>query len=379
MASKEELQNAIKACPPEQELPSWASNPYLPPSNLGNITQRCIDVYLMSKQPNGEMGGTGWWQSANGYTAIALHDIYSNSKQNYGVLASALRECEKRKPGFFNEFNNDTLWRGLCCLHVYTIGGDGWFLEKAKQVWQHVKHVGGVCGRGQAKFRDMDMEGACYWKTTKDCEQINSISTGLFAELSVRLAMVEKSGSSKHHFLESLFHRKDASFDEYVETARCSLGWILRCRYRAQEALVLDNIMLKRQEARDWTVTYTIGVAIGVCALLYEVTQEHEYLELACTMTTKAMRRRNWVEENGVLTEHGAYGKGNHEPWKNSDAVGFKAVLVRHLATLYGVIRRTSSVEQRARGNADLIKSFVNVNLQSQLERNTNGNGQYGP
>lgn len=379
MASTEDLLYAIKSCHPYEHPPSWASTPYLPPANLGSITQRSIDVYLMSKQPNGEMGGIGWWQSANGYTAIALHDLYSNSKQNYAILATALRECEKRKPGFFNEFNDDTLWWALCSLHLYNIGGDDWFLEKARRVWIHVKEVGGVCGRGQMRFRGMDMEGGCYWKTTKDCEQINSISTGLFAELSVRLALVESTASSKHRLFDPFFKRNAVSFNDYIETARCSLGWILRCRYRAEEAIVLDNIMLKRQEARNWTFTYTTGVAIGVCALLYEATTDSEYLELACTMANKAMRRRGWVEDNGVLTEHGAYGKGNHEPWKNSDAVGFKAVLVRHLATLYGVVRRTASVEEHARETADLIKTFVNVNQQSQLERNTNGNGQYGP
>ncbi|KAF2168214.1 glycoside hydrolase family 76 protein [Zasmidium cellare ATCC 36951] len=378
--SKEELRELVKACSqPEQEPPSWASNPYLPPSNLGDITQRSIDVYFMSKQSNGEMGGIGWWQSANGYTAVALHDLYSNSKRNYEVLATALRECERRQPGLFNEFNDDTLWWGLCCLHVYEIGGDAWFLEKAKGVWRHVQDVRGVCRRGEAQFRGVDMEGAVYWKTDEDCEQINSISTGLFAELSVRLALVTKAALSKYRLFGSFFPNKDASVDEDVEIARCSLGWILRCRYRADDAIVLDNIMLKQEEARDWTFTYTTGVAIGVCALLYEVTREDEYLSLACTMADKAMKRSSWVEDNGVLAEHGAYGKGNHEPWQNSDAVGFKAVLMRHLATLYGVVRRTACVERQACETADLIKTFVIVNLQSQLERNTNGKGQYGP
>ncbi|KAK4504858.1 hypothetical protein PRZ48_002821 [Zasmidium cellare] len=364
MLSRDEVRGLIKACSsPGQHPPPWASNPYVPPANLGEITQRSVDVYFMSKRPNGEMGGIGWWQSANGYTAIALHDLYASSKQNYEALSTALRDCEKGKSGFFNEFNDDTLWWGLCCLHVYEIGGDSWFLEKAKGVWRHVRDVGGVCRRGEAKFRGVDMEGAVYWKTDQDCEQINSISTGLFAELSVRLALVERRTSSKRSLLGSFFWRKDASIHEY----------------RADDAIVLDNILLKQQIAQDWTFTYTTGVAIGVCALLYEMTREDECLTLACTMATKAMTRSSWVEDNGVLTEHGAYGKGNHEPSQNSDAVGFKAVLMRHLATLYGVVRRTACVERQACEMADLIKTFVNVNLQSQLERNTNGNGQYGP
>lgn len=326
------------------------------------------------------MLSAGFRQTANGYTAMALHDIWSGSRRNYNVLSHAIRECESHKPGLINEFNDDTLWWGLLCLHMFTIRHEQFFLEKAKEIWKHVEKQY-VCRRGRVTFRDMDMEGACFWTSKDGEEQINAITTGLFAELSVRLAMVEpQHTSSHHHSLSSLFKRKEISGGEYVEAARCSLGWILRCRYRYPEHLVLDNILLQKKEARDWTFTYTTGVTLGVSALLFQQTGEVENLQLACEMAQKAIQRDIWVESNGVLTERGTYGKENHRPDQNDDAIGFKAILVRHLAILYDVIRRAgSSATPQAQKTAEHIRQFIAINMRSQLDRNTNGNGQYGP
>ena len=272
----------------------------------------------------------------------------------------------------------------MCCIDMYNIRGDPWYLDKAKGIYRHILGKNSMCGKGRIKFQDQDMEGACFWTTKPDEGQINSISSGLLAELSTRLALIEGNGQSKERhlhlskFQSALGHGKPDS-NEYLETAHCSLGWILRCRYRPRDGVVLDGIRLKKNEAVDWTFSYTTGVVIGVCALLYEATRQEEYMILACHMAHRAMRNGAWVEENGVLTEHGAYGLGQHNPAENNDAVGFKSVLLRHLGTLYEVIRKTNASSPEAQRTAGLIKTFVNINLESQQQRNTNGNGQYGP
>ncbi|KAK3059464.1 hypothetical protein LTR53_020376, partial [Teratosphaeriaceae sp. CCFEE 6253] len=74
-------------------------------------------------------------------------------------------------------------------------------------------------------------------------------------------------------------------------------------------------------------------------------------------MAHRAMRNHGWVEDNGVVTDLGAWGKGPGEPAKNSDGVGFKGVLVRHLGTLYEVIRKTNAQSPQARDTAELIKT----------------------
>ena len=378
---------AMRARPPDAP-PTWAQHAPTTLGTLAAITQASINMFNLSMPPSGLVNGIGWWQCANGYTAIALHDIWSGTDRNYARLSTALRQCESRQPDFVNEFNDDTLWFGLCCLHMYSMKHDTWFLEKAERVWNHVRSSHSVCKRRQHNFCGKDMEGGCFWTTKPGEQQVNAISTGLFAELSVRLAMhalreenAESEPSLSSQRMSSRGHHRDShrrNSDRYIETARCSLGWILRCRYMAEEGVVLDGLLLDSGVANDWTFTYTTGVTLGVCALLYETTMEEEYLELACHMANRAMNRSSWVVQ-GVLTEPGAYARGTHDPWQNNDAVGFKSVLVRAIATLSDVISRTNAPGAVARDMQDTIKAFVNTNLVSQLENNTNGNAQYGP
>jgi uncharacterized protein YyaL (SSP411 family) len=366
-----EIENAVQAAQgSDYEAPSWSQNTYSLPQDNHRITQRAINIYMVSKKPNGEMGGIGWWQTANGYTAMALHDLWSNSSHNNDALCTAIRQCEANHKDLVNPFNDDMLWWGMLCLHMYSIKEDQWFLDQARGIWRHVRRS--VCRKGEVFFQGKDMEGAVFWTTRPGEEQINAITTGLFAELSVRLALVAKSESRE----------LDLSYEEYIETARRSLGWILRCRYRPRQGLVLDNIKLKQGKVNDWVFTYNTGVTLGVCALLFEATEEEEYMTLARHMALKAMTRtgpKGWVEDDGVLTEKRAYGRGTHDPWKPNDAVGFKAVLIRQLCTLYGVINRMRYWDEKALLLRNMIKNFIGINFRSQLERNTNGKGQYGP
>ena len=354
--------------------PVWLSDSPTTASNhpIPSTTQRATDIYLLSQRPNGEMGGIGWWQSANGYTAMALHDLWSNTKHNYSILDTAIRQCEARHRGLINVFNDDTLWWAQLCCHMFELGGDPWYLDVARGIWQHIQRTGNVCGKGKVFFKGEDMEGAVYWRSKKDEECINSISTSLFAELSVRLALT-KMKSPDHPACAS----DRTSCETYLDSARCSLAWILRHRYRPREGVVLDHIKLKQEKCVDWTFTYNTGVVLGVCALLYAATRESEYMALACHIARKAMAHKGWVEPNGVLTEKGVYGRGTHDPWKDNDSVGFKAVLVRHLAVLYDVVSSTGC--EQGRETAEQIERFLEINFQAQVERNTNGKGQYGP
>jgi len=363
--------------------PAWANESDDAPGDVPGIAQRAIDIYMLSKQDNGQIGGLGWWQSANGYTAMAFHDIWTRSNGNYQTLAAALRQCEQTQSHFINEFNDDTMWWGLCSLHVYTIGKDPWFLEQAQAVWQHVSKY--VVQYNQFSWAGQDMQGAVWWTSKPGEGQLNSITTGLFAELSLRLAAIANTSglptpSRAKRLVNKLLNRKQLSGDQYVNAAKLSLGWILRCRFRQPDAIVLDNIEIRGTPKEvDWTFTYLTGQALGTCALMYQATGDNDYVTLACRMARQAVQRAEWVDPDGVLTERGAYGPDNHQATEDDDAVGFKAILMRHLGILYGVIRSTNSSAPEAQDTAALIKKFVNVNIQSQQQRNTNNNGQYGP
>ncbi|THW41213.1 hypothetical protein D6D21_06400 [Aureobasidium pullulans] len=246
---------------------------------------------------------------------------------------------------------------------------DPYYVDNAVKIWQHVRRS--MLSPGQAKVRDMDMAGAVMWTTRPNEDQVNAISTGLFSELSARLALLQKPG------------RETA---EMLDAAEKSFAWIERCRYRSNECIVIDTIKLKSQECVDWTFTYCTGQAIAAATAIFATLSfgqqgsqcnksPHEYLSLACNMARKAICRNGWVEKDGTLTEHDAYGKGNHEPWKNDDAVGFKSVLLRSLAKLLKVLRDTNQ-------EPDLqhqLTEFIKKQFDSSQKNNTNGNNQYGP
>lgn len=367
-AEMEHFTEAIQAAQCEdQNMPAWMQVTALPSKEPGRVTQRAINVYMLSKKQDGEMGGIGWWQTANGYTAMALHDLWSGEHCNYDALCTAIRQCEARHKNFINTFNDDTLWWAMLCVHMYNIKWDEWFHKQAQIIWKHVKHS--VCERGEVFFQGRDMEGAVFWNIRPEYDQINAITTGLFAELSIRLALL----------VDSKSQNSDVSRDQYIEAAKCSLGWILRCRYRPREGLVLDNIRLRDGKVNDWIFTYNTGVALGVCTLLFEATAEGDYMILARHMAMKAMTRKRWVEDDGVLTEKGAYGRGTHDPWKPNDAIGFKSILIRHLRMLYNVVDQMHYPDPKSIILNDVIERFININFRSQLERNTNRRGQYGP
>jgi hypothetical protein len=345
-----------------------------PNPQLISITQKCIDVFLASSQSNGEIGGLGYWQTANGYTAMARHDLYSGSDKNIQLLAQRVETVARHHPGLINEFNDDTLWWGHCLLDVYQVSCRPELAEMAVSLHRHVGKY--VVKRGTHRVRDMDMGGAVLWTTKPKEDQVNAITTGLYAEFSARLA--------------ALVQDSPRGQMEWLRSAEVSLDWVLRCRYRAHEALVLDTIKLNSGECLDWTFTYNTGQAMSACVALFEamhteagqdggsykgLKSAEQYLQLACEMASKSMHRSGWVEQEGVLTEHGAYGKGNHEPWKNNDAVGFKSVLIRALAKLYRVLGECGRETKLMRE----IGRFVEKQFEALQERSTNGKGQYGP
>ncbi|KAJ9627884.1 hypothetical protein H2203_003102 [Taxawa tesnikishii (nom. ined.)] len=344
-----------------------------PPGSSGPvaaITQRAIDVFLLSKQENGEIGGIGYWQTANGYTAMALHDKWCNSTHNARMLQDLLQKVERHHPNFVNEFNDDTLWWGICLLELSDLTCDPIYIQKAIIIWHHVSRS--VISKGQHSVRGKDMEGGVLWTTKPGEDSINTITTGQYAELSARLAML---CSMTDGVLDPTIQLP--STDDFVQAAERSVEWIIRCRYREHDAIVLDTIHLKSGERVDWTFTYTTGQLIAASAALFAATRSPSHLKLAIHLAERSMVRHGWVDSNGILTEAGAYGRENHQAWQNDDAVGFKSVLIRSLAKLYAVLVEQNQNQHRE--VTDTIGRFVRRNFRSLQEHNTNGNGQYGP
>ncbi|EXJ85823.1 hypothetical protein A1O1_06192 [Capronia coronata CBS 617.96] len=339
---------------------------------LINTTQTAIDVFLASKQANGQISGLGYWQVANGYTAIALHDSWSQTTGNAEILHDLLVEVEANQTDCINDFNDDSSWWGIFLLEMYDLTQDTNHLSVAQNIWAHVHDY--VIPPGQYVINGTDMEGGVKWSNKNNETQVNAITTGLFTELSARLALVQQDPARRREMLT------DAIFGFF---------WILRCRYLSAQYVVLDHIDLQTGQCFDWTFTYNTGQAIAAAVAIYDAMKQTQtqpanspgagtYLDLACNMARAAMTRSTWVDADGTLTERGAYpgtGPNSKQASENDDAVGFKGVLLRSLAKLYKILSRD-------RVYPDLqtqLAGFVQWQFQSLQQRATNGRGQFGP
>ncbi|EXJ85174.1 hypothetical protein A1O3_05849 [Capronia epimyces CBS 606.96] len=389
---------------------------------LINTTQVAIDVFLASKQANGQISGLGYWQVANGYTAIALHDSWTNTSGNVEVLNELLTEVEANQTDCIDDFNDDSMWWGIFLLDMYDLTRDSHHLAVAQNIWAHVREY--VIPPGKYVINGTDMEGGVMWSNKNNETQVNAITAGLFSELSARLAltlapapgsasasvpaMVPPDGSGSHR-------------QEFLDHAIFSLFWILRCRYVPAQYLVLDHIDLETGQSFDWTFTYNTGQAIAASIAVYDAMKQVQpqpqtrptapthsnvaglspstyppthsniaalspspstdtYLDLACQMARHAMTRESWIDPDGTLTERAAYPgspPNQKSAAENDDAVGFKAVLVRSLAKLYRILSRDCLYPDVQ----DQLVRFIAWQFQSLQERDTtaNGTGQYGP
>ncbi|KAJ4353281.1 uncharacterized protein N0V89_005008 [Didymosphaeria variabile] len=375
--------------PPVPHATKPAPLPTRSPHGPHKITETAIDVFLYSQQENGEMGGIGYWQTANAYHAIVLHETYAGQRVLFNRILPAMDKIASRVPHFINEFNDDTLWWAHCLLaiHPFVIGTprQRWVNENLHAIWNHVSRYQLPPARFLLPGMEKpDMGGAVMWTSRRDEEQVNSITTGLFAALSARLAVLFYSGTALPSGSE-----QQKTAHRYIAAAEAGLGWILRECYRERDKVVLDGVMLRSGKRNNWTFTYTTAVTISSMVALatsylaipsyHKEAYAESKISRACDLAQASMRREQWVEPStGILTEKGAYGRGSHDPWQNNDSVAFKSVLIRALCELRQTLTRDYDFG-RFRDVRQEIDRFVETQFKALQERNTNGRGQYGP
>ncbi|KIW88949.1 uncharacterized protein Z519_10433 [Cladophialophora bantiana CBS 173.52] len=340
-------------------------------STIG-ITQAAINVFLASQQDSGLISGLGYWQVANGYTAIALHDLWSNTPSYSGILDGLIGKVEVNTTNCINDMNDDSMWWAICVLEAFDLTGGPSHLAVAEAIWEHVNHY--VIPTGKYIINGTDMGGGVIWSSKPNETQVNAVTTGLYAELSARLACQQANETDREKFLASAIN---------------SFSWILRSRFDQDRYIVLDHIDLGTGRSYDWTFTYNTGQAIAASIAIYNTLKSRDldliqsatteaYLALACDMASHAITRGSWVDVNGTLTEPGAYpgtGPDKKPAWENDDAIGFKAILLRSLAKLYRILCRDDSHPEMQ----TQLASFIETQFQSLQLRDTNGKGQYGP
>ncbi|KAJ9611432.1 hypothetical protein H2200_004616 [Cladophialophora chaetospira] len=335
-------------------------------------TQEAMNVSLGSKRDDGQIEGLTYWQVANGYTAIALHDTWSNISTNAATVDELLAKVETNITNCINEMNDDSMWWSICSLEMLELTNETNHLATAEAIWEHVNSF--VIPHGKYIINGIDMEGGVIWSNKTDEVEVNAITTGLYSELSARLSSLQED---------------ESSHDQLLSSAVNSLSWILRAVFNQDEYLVFDHINLNTSQITNWTFTYNTGQAIAASIAVYDAMQgrpldfihsqtANAYLDLACNMANHSMTRDSWVNENGTLTEVGAYpgtGEDKKKAYENNDAIGFKAVLLRNLAKLYKALLRDNCHPHVQQQLVDFIKHQYQI-LQ---DKDTIGKGQYGP
>ncbi|PNS19237.1 hypothetical protein CAC42_2414 [Sphaceloma murrayae] len=396
-------------------VPSPPDDPWprRPDNTLPSLTQHAISVLFLSlDRSTGSVHGLGYWQVANAYTAIALHDTYSGDVpgRNLGVVRGQVDAVVRRTGDCVNEFCDDSLWWGHLLLLLLVRSGE-WrrgYERVCARIYRHV--AAWVMPEGTRDGGGRDVGGAVLWKATGGCREVNSITTALWAEYCAGLALLglqRSEGTVGGEQEPEGFGVPDARV--LIDQAMDSLDCIFRCLYDEEEAVVYDTIRLDAGERVDWTFTYTTGQTISACVALHRavrtmrsrsghdstakdrerMAKSDTLLRVAIRMARKAMARPQWVEGSmsrapGVLSEYGAYGPENHKAWQNDDAVGFKSVLVRSLGKMLGYSRdlcqdASGRTGQELSGLCEAIERFIKDTYNS-LEANcTNGTGQYGP
>lgn len=377
-------------------------------STLHQHTQSAFDIYMASARPGtGMIAGIQYWQVANGYTAMALHDLWGGFTDNKATLHHNLINVmdsvghdgtpdgegdggASRGKGFVNVFNDDSMWWALAALEGWRLTSEDRLISAARHVWKVVSDY--VLPPG-TMVGNVDMSGGVIWTARENEGSVNAITTGLYAELAARLAPYEAAGSERRV--------------RYLQAAHEALGWILRTRYDEKEHVIMDTIDCKTGERHDWTFTYNTGQTIAAAVAMYQALKEapelytvagtnttddnkdatatptpiwspsrspytildpSQYLQLALRLALPALTRPQWVDPDGTLTERTAYpGTGAHPlpATQNNDAVGFKAVLLRALVKLYRALRE-AGIERDAQ---TAIRRFVQTQFVSVMWR----------
>ncbi|PSK43030.1 hypothetical protein B9Z65_6984 [Elsinoe australis] len=402
----EPAQSASDTATPPISTP-W---PHRPDETLPAITQQAISVLLLSTDPHsGQISGLGYWQTANAYSAIALHDIWSSSCSNLPSMHKNLRTILSRNPHCINNFNDDTLWYAHLLLLLSAPSsplpsaiGSNDYLTHCHEIHKHISRF--VLPPGTRDVQGRDVSASVLWKSDNDCREVNSITTSLWAEFCARLACAASSQDTEGREGEGRDAAREGGWEgdravRLVEQAMASLDFVFRYLYDRDEDVVYDTLKLETGEVVRWCFSYTTGQTIAGCVAVHEAVRAlggkfgderrrkaNEFLVLAMRMAGKTVRRREWIQD-GVVVEYGAYGPENHKAWENDDAVGFKSVLVRSLGKLWKYLRKMTEEDGRVEGVGpremvdlcDDIDRIVRRTYGSLQTNCTNGIGQYGP
>ncbi|KAF8317155.1 Six-hairpin glycosidase [Clavulina sp. PMI_390] len=314
-------------------------------SQRNTIALNAMNTMIGLGGTNQSVGGLGYWQSANVWSALALKDLYAGTKDYESISLDAVRDTIKQFPYFrYDAYNDDTLWWATAAVYQYKAYGNTDALSWAEYSWANVapSQITGTSGHGKSftwgTCNGKSLNGAVFWTTSSNDASTNAITTGLFMTLSAWL--YEATGNK-----------------DYLNAAVAAYDAINRLFYNTSTNLINDSLDVTTCSGPDWVFTYNSGKFIEGTAVLGAVTGNSAYTNAALTVAVAAMKNGPWQGSNGIITETSS---STHS--KNNDAWGFKAVYIRGLAELY---RRQSASNS---GLLTLVHSYIDTQANALID-----------
>ena len=264
----------------------------------------------------GLFNGTGWWNSANGITALALASSNLRTHDYDGLFENTFRVAPVRFPGFLNDFYDDEGWWALAWLDVYTLRQNPRYLATAESIFHDMS--GGwsdTCG------------GGIWWKKNEHYK--NAIANELFLVVAVRLALL-KTGPSRAG---------------YLDWARREEQWFLRSGMINEHSLVNDGLDAACHNNGKTAWTYNQGVILTGLLGYNKLTHDPDALAAASRIALAGAA--TLTDENDILHDP-------CEPNCGDDGVQFKGIFVRNLVTLFQAVPSTR-LQQVIERNADSV------------------------
>ncbi len=244
----------------------------------------------------GLFDGTGWWNSANGISALARVSRALQTKEFDPIFENTFVAAQRQAPGFLNPFYDDEGWWALAWLDVHKLGDDGRYLAMSESIFEDMS--GGwseTCG------------GGIWWKKNEHYK--NAIANELFLSLAVRLAEAT-SGAERAH---------------YLEWAKREEQWFVASGMINDQGLVNDGLDASCRNNNETTWSYNQGVILSGLAGYSRLAHDAAAMALADRIAESVSNRL--VDHEGVLHDV-------CEPNCGTDGVQFKGILVRNLVTL---------------------------------------------
>ena len=306
-------QSASTQTPQTPATPQIAPAPQTPSQRVLIAAQAVAATY---NPDTGLFHGTGWWNSANGITAIANSSRVLHTKEFDHIFENTYEAAPHKFTGFLNEFYDDEGWWALAWIDVFELRGDARYLAMAQSIFTDMS--GGwsdTCG------------GGIWWK--KNERYKNAIANELFLSVAVRLAQ----------------HSTGADRAKYLDWAQKEERWFLASGMINDKSLVNDGLDADCKNNGRTTWSYNQGVLLTGLSGLSKLTHDPAALQTANKIALAASTQ---------LTDAGGILHDPCEPRCGADGVQFKGIMMRNLAALVAA-SPSEKLAAMLRVNADSV------------------------